>query len=142
MVSDPITSPHYLLPPSADRRRRAGALAQHVLLDLAGGGLGDLLEADLARALEVREALAAMRDELFGAGARIRPQLDEGGRCLAPARIRLRDHAAGEDRRMGVEHVLDLDRGDVLAARDDDVLGAILDPDIAVRLEHAEVAGV
>ena len=43
---------------------------------------------------------------------------------------------------MPVQHVLDLDRGDVLAAGDDDVLGAVLDDDVAVLIEHAEVAGV
>ena len=43
---------------------------------------------------------------------------------------------------MLVERVLDLDRRDVLAARDDDVLGAVLELDVAVGMHHAEVAGV
>ena len=43
---------------------------------------------------------------------------------------------------MFVECVLDLDGRDVLAARNDDVLGAVLDLDVAVRLHDGEVAGV
>src|SRR5690606_26258773 len=124
----------------ADRGGRARPVAQHVLLDLPGRGLGDLLEADLAWALEVREPFAAMRDELLGARLRAGPALDEGERGLAPLRIGLGAHPAGEHRRMGVENVLDLDRRDVLATRDDDVLGPVLDADISVGLEHPEVA--
>ena len=43
---------------------------------------------------------------------------------------------------MLVDDVLDLDRGDVLAAGDDDVLGAVLELDIAVRVHDAEIAGM
>jgi hypothetical protein len=53
-----------------------------------------------------------------------------------------RDHAAGGDGRVLVERVLDLDRRDVLAARDDDVLGAVLELDVAVGVHDAEVAGM
>ena len=42
---------------------------------------------------------------------------------------------------MAVERVLDLDRADVLAARDDDVLAAIPDLGVAVGLENGEIAG-
>jgi hypothetical protein len=38
--------------------------------------------------------------------------------------------------------VLDLDRGDVLAAPDDDVLGAVLDQDVALLVDDGHVAGV
>ena len=41
-----------------------------------------------------------------------------------------------------LEHdFLDLDGRDVLAAGDDDVLGAILDLDVAVGMGHGEIAG-
>ena len=50
--------------------------------------------------------------------------------------------AAASTAGMAVEHVLDFERGDVLAARDDDVLGAVLDLDVAVGLHHRQVAGV
>ena len=43
---------------------------------------------------------------------------------------------------MAVEHAFDLDGRDVLAAGDDDVLGAVLQLDIAVGMHHAEIAGV
>jgi hypothetical protein len=42
---------------------------------------------------------------------------------------------------MGAQHALDFDRGDVLAAGNDDVLGAVLDLQVAVGMHHAEVAG-
>ena len=47
-----------------DRRRRAGALAQQELLDLAGRGLRQLAEHDALRHLEPREMRAAVRDQL------------------------------------------------------------------------------
>ena len=43
---------------------------------------------------------------------------------------------------MAVEHLLDLERADVLAAGDDDVLGPVLDLDIAVLVRDGEIAGV
>jgi hypothetical protein len=43
---------------------------------------------------------------------------------------------------MLVQRVLDLDRGNVLAAGDDDVLGAVLELDIAVGMDDAEIAGM
>src|SRR5690348_1142668 len=43
---------------------------------------------------------------------------------------------------MFIKNVLDLDGRDVFAAGDDDVLGSILDDDIAVFVKHAEIAGV
>ena len=53
-----------------------------------------------------------------------------------------RDHRRLHHRRVAVERLLDLERGDVLAAGDDDVLGAVLDLGIAVGVAHGEVAGV
>ena len=69
-------------------------------------------------------------------------ELDERARRLAPPRVGLGDHRGGEHRGMAVEHVLDLERRDVLAARDDDVLGAVLDLEVAVGVHHGEVAGM
>jgi hypothetical protein len=59
-------------------------------------------------------------------------ELDEGARRLAPLLVGPRDHRRLQHRRVLVERVLDLDRRDVLAARDDDVLGAVLELDVAV----------
>ena len=52
------------------------------------------------------------------------------------------DHRDLGDGRVREEHVLDLDRGDVLAAGDDDVLLAVADREVAVVADHAAVAGV
>jgi hypothetical protein len=43
---------------------------------------------------------------------------------------------------MAGEHVLDLERMDVLAAGDDHVVDATLDPEVAVLVDPAGVAGV
>jgi hypothetical protein len=43
---------------------------------------------------------------------------------------------------VAVEHVFHLDGRDVLAARDDDVLAAVLDLDVAVGVLHGQVAAV
>src|SRR3546814_17695146 len=60
---------------------------------------------------------------------------------LAPMVVGLGHHRGFEHRRVAVEHALDLDGRDVLAARDDDVLGAVLEIDIPVRVQHAEAIG-
>jgi hypothetical protein len=44
--------------------------------------------------------------------------------------------------RMLVECILDLDRRDVLAAGNDDVLRAVLELEIAVGMHDAEIAGM
>src|SRR5256885_14269377 len=80
---------------SFDRTGRSRPLAQHELLDLAGGGLRNLLEAHLARHLVGRQQGAAMPDELGGAHRDAALELDEGERGLAPFRIGPRDHRAG-----------------------------------------------
>src|SRR5258708_8621583 len=117
-------------------------LPQQEFLDLPRRGLRQHAEHHVARRLEAREARAAVVDDLPFRDLRARLQLDERTRRLAPLRVGLRDHARGEDRRVPVEHVLHLERRDVLAAGDDDVLGAVLDLEIAVGLHHREVARV
>ena len=56
--------------------------------------------------------------------------------------VGLGDDRGLHDLRMPVQHLLDLDRGNVLAAGDDDVLRAVLDLDIAVGVHDREVAGM
>src|SRR3546814_9842758 len=65
---------------------------------------------------------------------------DEGAGRLAPALVRPGDHRRLHDLGMPEQHVLDLQRRDVLAARDDDVLGAVLDLAVAVGMQHRQVA--
>ena len=67
-------------------------------------------------------------------------QFDEGAGALAPAVVRHRHHGAQAHRRMAIQRLLDLDGRDVLAARDDDVLGPVLQLHIAVRVHHPQVA--
>ena len=104
---------------------------------------GSGAEHDLLRHLEMRDAVAAPVDDLGGRHAlRARLQRHERARRLAPVRIRPRDHRRLHHLRMAVQALLDLERADVLAARDDDVLAAVLDLDVAVRMPDGEVAGV
>ena len=61
---------------------------------------------------------------------------------VSPSSGRAGDDGGFQDGRVAVEDVLDLDRRDVLAAGDDDVLRAVLDLDVAVGVGDREVAGV
>ena len=87
-------------------------------------------------------ALAAVGDDLvLGRGLAL-AQLDEGTGRFAPFVVGPGDDRGGGDRGVAGEHALDLQRGDVLAAGDDHVLGPVGDADIAVGLDHAQIAGV
>ena len=83
-----------------------------------------------------------MLDQLFGGGALALGQHDEGLGPLTPLLVGHADHRRLDDRRVRHDGLLHLDRRDVLATGDDDVLGAIAQLDIAVRMHHAQVAGV
>src|SRR5581483_6855077 len=110
--------PRPAYPPSHPLR----PLPQYEFLDLARAGLGHLAEHHVARALVVGEVLAAEGDDVGGRGrGHSGLELDEGNGGLAPSLVGPSDHGAGSNRRVLVEGVLDLDGGDVLAARDDDV---------------------
>ncbi len=79
----------------------------------------------------------------FGFGCScIRPKFDEGARNLAPFLVWF-GHDCGEIHRwMAVQNVFHLDRGNVLAAGYDDVFRAVFDPNVSVRLDHRQIAGV
>ena len=96
--------------------------AEHEFLDLAGGGLGQFAEHDEARRLEVGQMLAGEGDDVLVRHNRAGFQLDESSGRLAPFGVGLGDHGGGGHIGMAVEHILHLDRGDVLPARNDDVL--------------------
>src|SRR6266481_1183938 len=116
--------------------------AQRVLLHLAGRGLRQRAEGDRPRALEVREHRAAVGDDV---GLRRRPSLlehDERLRHLAPLRVRHGDYRHLEHVGVARDRLLDLDGRDVLAARDDDVLLAVAQLDVAVGVHDGHVAGV
>src|SRR5258707_8187411 len=97
---------------------RLRALAQHEFLDLAGRGFRQWAEDDVARRLETRHALAAEGNDLRRLGSRAVLQRNESAGRLAPIRVRAGDDRGFHDRGVAIKHVLDLDRRDVLAARD------------------------
>src|SRR6185436_841029 len=111
-------------------------VAQDELLHLAGRGLGQVAELDGRRALEVGDVLAAERDDLLLGGLPSGLERHEGLRPLAPLGVGDGDHRALHHRRMPRHRLLDLDRRDVLAARDDDVLLPVAELDVAVRMPH------
>ena len=89
-----------------------------MLLDLAGRGLGQGHEADLARALEAGQMLAAVLDQGIGkglgrlivGGRKVGAQLDQRERRLTPLLVGPCNDCHRHDRRMPVERILDLDR--------------------------------
>src|SRR5271165_682639 len=117
-----------------------GALAQQEFLDLAGRGLWQWPKDDRPGRLEVGKALAAKGDDLVRRRSGFGLQCHERAGGFAPHRVRARDHRRLEHARVPVENVFDLDRRDVLAARDDDVLRTILQLDIAVGMHDPEIA--
>src|SRR5205085_9488300 len=122
---------------------RGGALPEHVLLDLPGGRLRELVdEGDTMRRLEMREPVARERDQLLLASAGSRLQHHVGERRLPPLLMREPDDRGLLHRGMAQKHALDLDRRDVLAAADDHVLDAVAYLHVAVGMKHCSVAGV
>ncbi|MNS59981.1 hypothetical protein D3C72_929560 [compost metagenome] len=63
-------------------------------------------------------------------------------RTFAPTRMRNTDDGRLRDQRMGRYRVLDLDRGDPLAARLDDVLDAVGDQQIPAAVNGCHIAGI
>src|SRR5262249_758302 len=125
---------------SLNGARGAGALAQQVLLDLAGRGLRNLLEPHLVRDLGAGEQCPAMRNQLLRRRARAGLQLDVGERRLAPLGVGTSDYGTDSDAGVAIERILDLERAHILAAADDHILAAVLDLGVVVTLEHGEIA--
>src|SRR5215204_125211 len=117
-------------------------LAQHELLHLAGGGLRQLPELHRCRALEARQAFPAEFDDLLLGDALPRLELDERLGSLAPLLVGYRDDGGLQHGRVVVHRLLDLDGRDVLAAGDDDVLFAVAQLHVTVRVPGGDVAGV
>src|SRR5215211_3493866 len=97
-------------------------LSQHVLLDLAGAGLRQVVDDDDAfRHLEPREPLAGERLQRLDVGLLGARRRDERDGHLAPPLVGRGDHCGLRHRLVSAQRLLDFDRGDVLAARDDHV---------------------
>src|SRR5262245_34062779 len=120
-----------------------GFAAQHVLLDLAGGGLGKLRhEGEGMRNFEVSHPFAReLAEFVFGCRA-ARFQYHESARGFSPLLVGNTDNRDFLYRGMAQQDAFDFDRGDVLAAADDDILEAIADLDVAVRMHHCSVSSV
>ncbi len=88
--------------------------------------------------LIARDPLEAEGVELFGAGVADHV----GDHHLAPLGVGPADHRHLLDRRVALQHLLDLARVDVAAAGDDQVPGAVEQGEIPVLVEAADVAGV
>src|SRR5207245_1034830 len=122
---------------------RGRALAEHELLDFAGGRLGQLLhEGHPLRRFEVSHPAAGELADLIVCGRCARLEDHEGMRRLPPLLVRDADDGHLLYGGMAEQDALDLDRGDVLAAADDDVLDPVSNLDVAVGLDDRCIAGV
>ena len=91
--------------------------------------------------LKRASCVAAVGDELLGASGRCRRPCTTIALGVSPhCSLRHADHGHVGHGRVGHEHVLDLGRVDVLAARHDHVLHPVVDVDVAVVVEVAGVA--
>jgi hypothetical protein len=95
--------------------------------------LRDLVSGDLA----VEEGEQVVRVQ-SGAGA----EHDDRPAYLAPPLVGHADHGTFRDGGMLVDHLLDLGRVDVFPARDDQVLEAVADVQVAVLVGDRDVTGV
>ncbi len=86
------------------------------------------------------QMLAGPVDQLLRARLLAILQLDEGARRFAPFVVRGGDHCGGAHLGMAKQRVFDLDRGNIFAARNDDVLLTVLQLDVPVGMAHAQIA--
>src|SRR5262249_4951007 len=70
------------------------------------------------------------------------PENDEEQRPFAPFRVLHADHRRFRDLGMADGEVLEIDRGNPLAARFDDVLGAVGNLHIAIAVDGGNVTGI
>src|SRR5918997_2720269 len=113
-------------------------LAQDELLDLAGRGLGQLGELDGGGSLEPGDVLLAEVYDLLLGSLLSLLEGHEGFGALAPLLFRHGGYGGLHDGRMAGDDPLHLDRRDVLAAGDDDVLVAVPDLDVPVGVPHGD----
>ena len=94
------------------------------------------------RRFEPGEALAGEGNQLRLGRRRALFQLDKGAGHLAPFLIRLGDDGAERNRRVMHQRALDLDRADVFAAGDDDILRAVGNLHIGIGVLDGDVPSV
>ena len=114
--------------------------AEQELLYLPGRCLGQRAVDQSFWDFEARHARPAKSDDLFVIG--LRDAWLEFKKCtgrFAPSRVRTSDNCRKHDCRVLGEDLLHFKARNILAARDDDVLGAILDLDRTVWMPNGEV---
>ena len=105
--------------------------------------LGSSVKTTVRGTLKRARCCAAMRDHLLGGDVLVPgAQFDKGAGRLAPFFVRPGHHGGEQHGGMLGQRILHFDGGNVLAAGNDDVLGAVLELDIAVRMHHAQIAGM
>src|SRR6185437_638820 len=113
------------------------------LEDLARGALGQVVhQPDHPRVLVGRHLALDVVAQLLGRGRRALLERDGGADLLAVLVVGDAHDRGLPDRRVLVEHLLDLARVDVVAAADDQLLLAVHDVEVAVLIDAAHVAGV
>src|SRR5438132_4507305 len=122
---------------------RSGELGpEDLLVELADAGLRNLRdELDAVGEPPLGEARLEVRAELVGGHRRALLHDDESHGPLAPFRVGHADHRRLEHRRVRHQCVLQLDRGDPLAAGLDDVLRAVGELEVPVFVDGPDVAG-
>ena len=99
-------------------------------------------ELDLAWNLEAGHRRSAVGDDVVSGDVVAFSGDDQGEWGLSPLLRGDSDDGGFEDGWMVIEDVFDLDRGDVLSAGDDHVLGPVDDVDVAVLVDGGHVSGV
>eukprot|EP00906_Rhabdomonas_costata_P008840 RCo012551 len=118
-------------------------VSKHVLLNLACCSVGQLWgELELLRDLESREKGPAVSRDLVRGKGLAGLHHDKGLRDFSPLGVRNGNHRGLRD--LGALHqcALDLNAADVLASADDDVLAAVDNLNVAIRVNHPHVPSV
>jgi len=110
------------------------------LFDLAGGISGNNIEDDLSGALVSGKIHAELSDLFLGAGHAFL-DLDNGSGDLAKACVGTTDNGNILDLIICAQEVFDLNRIDIFAAGNDNVLCAVNEPDETVFVDPCHIAG-
>ena len=85
---------------------------------------------------------AEVDNVLLGRGWCVGAQHHKGTRGLAPLFVGSGNDRCILDGGMAVQRIFDLNGGNVLSTGDDDVLGSVLELDVAILVYNTEIAGV
>ena len=116
------------------------ALSQFEFLNFAYQNFEQFLKNNQLGRFEPCESFANKGDQFFFGGAGSREKFDEGAGHLAPFVIGFGVDGAEGHGRMGHECAFDFNERDIFTTRNDDVLGAIRDLDVSVRVLDCDVA--